>query len=246
MAKNILSTKRLQIDKANANMVVILAVAAFLTVFSLVASRALVSQRGYQGRVIEKKKKALTQLKANNEAAKKLVTSYTAFISTPDNIIGGLPSGTGDRDGDNAKIVLDALPSKYDFPALVSSIEKVLISRNYIINSISGTDDEINQSSSTTPNSTASASENGQTTETSSASATGQSIQPVEMPFEVTVAGNLDSAQGLLDVFQLSIRPIRVFKFSLSGADDKLNIEVSAKSYYQPQKKVTIKLEAVQ
>lgn len=227
MAQKLMSTKRLQINKANANMVIILAVAAFVTIFSLVASRALLNQRSYQSRVIAEKKKALAQLKANNEAAEQLVNSYKAFIATPDNIIGGLPTGTGDRDGDNAKIVLDALPSKYDYPALISSIEKVLTSRNYTIGSITGTDDELNQSV---------AAETGGT----------QTVQPVEMPFDVTVTGNLDSAQGLLDILQLSIRPMNLQKVALNGADATLNIQVTVKSYYQPQKKVNITLKEVQ
>lgn len=198
-----------------------------MTVFSLVASRALLTQRGYQSRVIAEKKKALAQLKANNEAADQLVNSYKAFISTPDNIIGGLPAGSGDRDGDNAKIVLDALPSKYDYPALITSIEKVLTSRNYAIDSITGTDDELNQSA------------------TAEAGAAEQ-LQPIEMPYDVSVAGNLDSVQGLLDVLQLSIRPMHLLKVSLSGADADIKVQVSAKSYYQPQKKVNITLKEVQ
>lgn len=223
MVNKLISSKRLQIDKANASMVVFLAVAAFVAVFSLVASRALLSQRSYQSRVITEKKKALAQLKANNIAADQLVNSYKAFVSAPDNIIGGLPSGSGDRDGDNAKIVLDALPSKYDFPALATSVEKILTARNYKIQSITGIDDELNQSK-----------------------ASEVAIQPVEIPFETTISGNFDAAQGLLDVFQLSIRPIQIVKIEFSGADTTLNVSVTAKSYYQPQKTVKITLKEVQ
>lgn len=222
MANKILSTKRLQIDKANASMVVFLAVAAFVAVFSLIASKALLSQRSYQSRVITEKKKALTQLKANNQAAGQLVNSYKTFISAPENIIGGLPTGSGDRDGDNAKIVLDALPSKYDFPALATSVEKILTARNYKIQSITGIDDELNQSK-----------------------ASEAAIQPVEIPFEASITGNFDAAQGLLDVFQLSIRPIQIVKIEFSGADTTLNVSVTAKTYYQPQKTVKITLKEV-
>ena len=222
MAKKLLSKKRLQIDKANANMVIILAVAAFVTVFSILASKTLLGQRTYQSHVITKKKKALTQLKANNDAASQLVTSYKSFVASPENIIGGSTTGTSDRDGDNAKIVLDALPSVYDFPALATSIEKVLISRNYKIDSINGTDDELNQAQS---NST--------------------EIKPVEMPFDISVSGNLDTAQGILDVFQHSIRPIEVVKIGLVGSDTDLKINISAKSYFQPQKTIKITKEVV-
>ena len=76
----------------------------------MVASRALWSQRGYQSRVISEKEKAVSQLESNIAATNQLAISYNAFVSTPDNVIGGNPNGTGDRDGNNAKIVLDALP----------------------------------------------------------------------------------------------------------------------------------------
>ncbi len=217
MANNPLSSKRLQIDKANASMVAFMAIAAFIAVFSLVASKALLSQRSYQARVITEKKKALTQLKANNQAASELVTSYKTFVSAPENIIAGSISGTGDRDGDNAKIVLDALPSKYDFPALATSVEKILKDKNYAIDTIVGTDDELNQS--------------GQT---------DQATQPVEMPFEATITGNFDSAQGFMDILQRSIRPIQIVKVEFSGADNTLKVHVTAKSFYQPQKTVKI------
>lgn len=224
MAEKAPSTKRLQVDKANARIVLILAVAAFVAVFSLVASRALLSQRSYQAKVIGEKKKALSQLKANNEAAAQLVDAYKVFVASPENIIAGSSTGTGDRDGDNAKIVLDALPSKYDFPALATSLEKVLTDKNYFIDSITGVDDELNQ-------------QNAPTTD----------IKPVEMPFDVSVKGDLETAQGVLDIFRLSIRPIRIVKADFSAeANSGLKTSISAISYYQPQKTIQIKKQVVQ
>src|SRR5690606_10637885 len=117
------------------------------------------------------------------------------FVETPDNVIGGNPSGTGDNDGDNAKIVLDALPSKYDFPALATSLEKILKTRNYQINSISGTDDEVAQSSQTT------------------------ATTPIEMPFELSATGNINTAKDLLVLLERSIRPIQVDTVDISGSN---------------------------
>lgn len=220
MAK--ISAKRMQVDKANATMVGLVAAAAFLVIFSLVASKALLSQRGYQSRVISKKKEALAQLQANNQAASQLVESYKAFVSGSTNIIGGSVTGTGDRDGDNAKIVLDALPSKYDFPALATSLEKIINSKNYKLELISGTDDELNQS------------------------AAGDSSQAVEMPFELTVSGNFDTAQGLLELFQRSIRPIRIVKIDFTAKENIVETHVTGLSYYLPQKTVKIEEQVIQ
>ena len=216
------SKKRILIDKNNATMVIMIAGMAFVTVFSLVASKALLSQRSYQARVIAEKKIALAQLKANNDAASKLVDSYMVFVSPAENIIGGSKDGKGDRDGDNAKIVLDALPSKYDFPALATSVEKILTGLNFKIEGITGTDDEIKQSVASTG-----------------------AVAPVEMPFELSVSGNYETAQALSDVFQRSIRPIKVSRISLDGKDKDLNIVVGAKTYYQPEKVISITTKVV-
>lgn len=222
MAKNPAPTskKRILIDKNNATMVIIISVMAFVTVFSLVASNAILSQRSYQAKVIDEKKKALKQLKTNNEAATKLIAAYKVFVSPSENIIGGSSTGTGERDGDNAKIVLNALPSKYDFPALATSLENILIKQNLNIEGITGIDDEVAQSGTKT-------------------------VEPVEMPFQISVKGTYDGAQALSDIFQRSIRPIVINKISLEGEDSSLNIVIAAKTYYQPEKVINITTKVV-
>lgn len=222
MALN-LSSKRVQIDKANVNIVIAVSVAAFVLVFSLIASKSLLAQRSYQAKVIAKKEVANKQLLDNLKAADSLVSSYKQFVSTPNNVIGGNPVGQGDRDGDNAKIVLDALPSKYDFPALATSLEKILTDQNYKITGITGTDDELNQS------------------------ALKQSSTPVtvEIPFSVAVSGNYASMQNLLQVFERSIRPFKIQTLSFSGKDQELNATVTALTYYQPEKTLNIRTEVV-
>lgn len=215
------SNKRILIDKSNASMVIVVAVVAFITVFSLISSKTLLDQRSYKARVIKEQKKALAQLKANNKAASELEASYKAFISPTENIIGGTVDGTSDKDGDNARIVLDALPSKYDFPALASSLEKILTDQNFKINDISGIDDELKQVIPPAPGAAA-------------------VIAPVEIPFLISVTGSFEAAQGLMDTFQKSIRPIKVSKISLEDKTGVLNIDVNAKTYYQPEKSIKI------
>src|SRR6478672_9562147 len=102
MARITSSTKRSLITKANSTMVITTGVAAFLVVFCLVASKTLLSQANYQNKVIDKKKDAVTQLKANISARDSLVSSYKSFVNTPQNVLGGNPDGTGEQDGDNA------------------------------------------------------------------------------------------------------------------------------------------------
>lgn len=217
MAK-LASTKRLLIDKANNVMVIFVAVASFITVFSLVASRALLSQHAYQGRVTAQKEKAVKQLKANVAAVKDLQTAYQAFIGTPANVLGGNPTGQGDKDGDNAKLILDALPSKYDFPALTNSLEKVLTGQNFKILSIAGTDEEVQQD----------------------ANKTSPNPVPVAMPFSLNIGGSYASMSFLLGTFEKSIRPIQLQTLDLSGTDSDMHAIVIAQTFYQPAKSLTI------
>jgi len=223
MALNVASTKRIQINKANATVVVVTAVSAFIVVFSLVASHALLSQRSYQSRVISKKEKARNQLKTNIDTIKTLVNSYKVFIQTSPNIIGGDPNGEGNKDGNNAQIVLDALPSSYDFPAVTSSLEKILTQNGLSIQSIGGTDDELNQLS---------ASKN-------------TLAQPVPIPFSVTVTGQYAAIQNVIKVFESSIRPINMQSLNLSGTDTALSTTIQAQTYYQPATSLNISSEVV-
>lgn len=217
MARATISKKRIQIDKARANVVLFVAVASFVAVFSLVSSKALLQKRSFETRVITEKEHTLKTLKDNNEAAKQLTTSYKAFNDTPDNLLGGNPHGTGDKDGQNAKLILDALPSQYDFPALTSSIEKMINSQQGSIEAISGTDDSVAQAAVT------------------------DSSKPVEMPFQVDAKSTPDGIQSILGIFGKSIRPMTITKVTLSvEGQGSLRASIFAKSYYQPAKVLQI------
>lgn len=222
MAKLELSTKRLQISKANLYIVTAVSIACFISIFALVASKSLLSQRSYQAKVISQKVEAKQRLQANLKARDTLVSQYKAFVNTDSNIIGGSAAGTSDRDGDNAKIVLDALPSKYDYPALATSLEKLLTMSGLTITNIGGIDDELNQ------------------TVTSSAPT------PIDVPFTVSFDGEPQNTKDFLGVLQRSIRPINVQQITITGNDVKLATNIVAKTYYQPEKTLTIKKEVVQ
>lgn len=218
MAKVTVSGKRLQIDKANSNMFIIVAVAAFVITFSLVAGRALMNTRSYQARVIKEKEIAANQLKANIAASESLVTAYKGFVETSENIIGGNPNGTGERDGDNAKITLDALPSVYDYPALNSSLEKIILAQQLAIQGIEGNDDEVAQGNEDKP------------------------TEPVEMPIQFGVKGDFNKTRNLLTVFERSIRPLKVQGLSFDVPESgTLEVQIDVTSYYQPGK--TLKIE---
>ncbi len=219
MATNPISTKRLAISKANAQMVAVVAIAAFITVFCLVASSAVFSQNRYQARVISAKQKAHNQLVANIDSYNNLATAYKAFDSASTNVIGGNKDGTGDNDGSNSKIILDALPSSYDFPALTSSLEKILTSNNLKVTNITGTDDQLNQQNNTS----------------------STDPQPVNIPFSFTVSNaSYSSVTQLMTKLQESIRPIQIDTLDISGGQNNMTVTVTGHTYFQPAKKVSI------
>lgn len=223
MATNAPSTKRVMIDKANARIVLFVGVAAFIVVFSLVATKTLASQAAYQNRVISKKRAAVNQLKTDIASTTTLKASYDAFVNTPQNVLNGDPSGNGPQDGNNAKIVLDALPSSYDFPGLTTSLDNLLGNQNVKIEGISGTDDEVAQSANTS----------------------SSSPQPVPIPFEVSTLSDYAGVQRVVNAFGKSIRPMQIQTLNITGSNSSLVLSLTAQTYYQPAKSLQINKEVV-
>ncbi len=223
MAKAHLSAKHIQITKSQTVIVASAAIAAFMLVFSIVASKSLIDQISYNNRVISAKKIAVNQLRTNTETADQLVNSYKAFVGTSQNVLGGNPQGTGPRDGDNSKVILNALPSVYDFPALTTSLEKLLTSQQLEIASITGNDDEVAQS----------------------ANEASPNPEAVEIPFELSGTGTYGAVQSTVDVFGKSIRPFKIETIQLSGGQTSMTLSMTAKTYYQPAKNFNITKKVV-
>lgn len=220
-----LSTKRVAIDQSKAQLVIIVAVAAFVTVFCLMASKAVLSQNQYQARVVTAKEKARNQLQTNIETFNDLQKSYNAFNSTATNVIGGNSEGTGDRDGNNSKIILNALPSTYDFPALTSSLEKIFKDRNIQVGSITGVDDQVAQQSNLS----------------------SPEPKAVEIPFTVELTNvSYKSVIEAIDTMQKSIRPIKIDSLEISGGSRSMNAKITAHTYYQPAKGINLKKVVIQ
>lgn len=222
MAESSLSKKAAQLSKTNARMVGIVGAASFIVIFCLVASSSLLSQNKYQSRVAGSKEAAKKQLDANVAAYNMLQNSYNKFNNSDPNVIGGSQKGNGDNDGNNAKIVLNSLPSVYDFPALTSSVEKILKDRSIGFTSITGADDP-----------------NAQNVSGSGSPTT------VKVPFGFTATTNYGSAQSLFDSLEKSIRPMVIDKVDVSGSTGNMAITITAHTYYQPAKEFKIEKKVV-
>ncbi len=220
---NIPSSKRNLIDKANTTVVIFVSVAAFLVIFSLVATKTLVNQANYLNRVIREKRAVKTTLEQNVKAVSTLKNSYQTFVSSPTNALGGSSVGAGERDGNNAKIVLDALPSTYDFPALTTSLDSMLTSQGVKINTISGVDEEVAQSSNQT----------------------SDNPQPIAIPFQIIVASDYDGVKRAVSAFERSIRPYQIKTLDITGNQKELSLSVSAQTYFQPGKSLGTRTKVV-
>jgi len=216
------SKKHALIDKANATTMAAIAATSVVVVFSLVAGRSLLRQYSYQNQVIKQKKLTLMQVTDSSKNVTKLVSSYKAFAGGSVNVLGGSPTGTGPLDGDNPRIVLDALPSKYDFPGLISSLEKLVSSGGYAINSIGGTE------------------EAGAGLELP-----GPNPVLVEVPFPITITADYGGAQRFITTLEASIRPVYITNLSLTGNDASIQLTLKAKTFYQSEKTFDVTNEVV-
>jgi hypothetical protein len=207
------STKHIQIDKANQLVLIAAVVTTLVVVFSIVAANTLVKQMSYQNKVLGLRKDANKQLTANIKSVTALKTSYDSFENSSESVI-----GTADK---NSKIVLDALPSKYDFPALATSLEGLIASSGNTIVNITGKDNE------------------------AKAEQDSANPKPIEIPFDVTTRGNFASSLRLISDMERSIRPFKIISIELSGSDASLETRISAVTYYQPEKKLEVEQKVV-
>lgn len=201
------------ISKDSTKVLIAVSVAVFLFVFCGFAVKSLFSQSLYNNKVISEKEKTRDRLKQNLDTVNKLQQSYEAFVNSPQNILGGAAFGTGPIDGNNAKIVLDALPGDYDYPALSSSFEKILVDGGYSVGSIGGAEDA---SAQKTPAAT---------------------VKPIEIPYDFTFTASLDRTRELLATLERSIRPMHIDRLDVSvNANNELSTSVTLHTYYTQEK----------
>ena len=180
----------------------------------------------YQRRVVNAKHATVNQLKGNIEAANTLTKQYESFNSANPNAIGGksdVPDNATPPDGKNGRIVLDALLMTYYFPALISSLSKLLDMDNISNKNIGGSDQPASYSSEPSSN-----------------------PQPVTIP-QIPLGGSSTYAgiQTLIKDLERSIRPYDVMTLQFSGGEANMSLTLSMNTYYQPAKIITLESKEV-
>jgi hypothetical protein len=201
------------ISKDSTRIVAAVAVSVFIIVFCGFAIKTLFSQSLYHNRVISEKEKTKKQLEDNKKALEELKQSYDAFVNNSENILGGSPSGTGSIDGNNAKIVLDALPGQYDYPALSTSFEKILVDGGYKVDTLGGSED------------------------TSIKAAPTGKAEPITVAYGFTITAPFAQTFTLLQTLERSIRPMNVDRLGIQvEADGGIRTQVTLHTYFTQQK----------
>ena len=227
MKKNSSTNLHAQINKAKSSLVVVVAVATVITVFCLVSTKTLLSQGAYQRHVINLRHQAVKQLNNSITAANQLVTQFNSVFENngPANVIGGKNDSSSSAvppDGDNARIVLDALPSSYDFPGLVSSLSKILLADGIQDPAIGGSDGSATISNAPTSN-----------------------PQPISIDIPVSGTTNYGNMQKLLKDLERSVRPFNITSLQIGGNNTAMTFNIQMHTYFQPPKSLDISSKVV-
>lgn len=217
-----LSTKSVQMNKGQSRLLLTVVVASLISVFCLVSAKNLITRSIYQGKVISARHKSAEQIKTDIRNANTLVAQYKdVFIgNSSQNIIGGQNDQNPfavPPNGDNGRIVIDALPKTYNFPALLTSLQLIMNKNHLGSQSIGGTDQ-----SSTAVN-----------------DPTGNP-QYTNMDVTVSGTGTYSEADSFITDLENSIRPFDVTNLSLSGNESSLVVNLNITTYYQPAKTINI------
>lgn len=202
---NSFSPKRLGIKRANTVIFGAVATAAVVVVVSAVLLNFLWDLRGFNNRVIAERTVARDTLDANLENIEKLETSFLAL----------------EQGEINSQVVLDALPSRYDYPALATSVDKQVEEDGLVLNNIQG-DDLI-------------------------ADAVESDIMPeaVQMPFSINLQGDYEGMVTFIQNLEKTIRPMSIDAIELNGTDDELRAQIRMHTYYQPSVSIEVETETV-
>lgn len=203
MAKQLISTKTQQIEKANSVLFATVVIASIVVSFSLVFVQILWKQGRFNARVISAQEVVRDDLKWNIETIPKLEAELVVLENADD-----LIKGQGDKT--NSQIVLDALPSEYNFPAIATSFDSLAKKSGVKLTTFKG-QDLGDAAPKTSPEPT-----------------------PTEILFDVGVEGSYENIVKFINSLEVSIRPMKVKKLALAGNTGKLTLDLSLSTYYQP------------
>lgn len=193
---SMISTKRLQIEKSKRTIFLSIIIASIIASLSIVTTKFLWDLGRHYTRVIGEKEQARDTLKSNLANAQELKGKFEQFDNASDQI--------------TSQTVLDALPSKYDYPAMVTSIDALAKRSGVSVEALSGED----------------LGDSALTTQTDP--------QAVAMPVTVTAVGTYADLETFITNLHRSIRPFTVKTIEIRGTDQVTKADILIETYYQP------------
>lgn len=212
-----LSTKYSLIKKASSNMFVAIAIASFIVSFSLVTMKFLWDLRGFNNSVESAQEETLDTLNQNIQNFSTLSEDFKVFNDRESTrLVEDADELFGDEKNKDAKlktnstIVLDSLPSKYDFPAIATAMQIVASRAGVQLSGFDGSD-------------------------SIEGSPTSQAVpEPIDIPFNVSIEGTYEAIQRFITLTAVSVRPYYIDSVQFSGSDDALKVTMQMHTIYQP------------
>lgn len=220
--------KRTQIAKANRMMFLWIAIGSVIVGAALVVAIFLAQKLIYNERVLAEKDKTATTLRANND----IVADLEAEIRVLDTntALAFLKSKEEDQ---SVQVILDALPSSANSPALGASLQNKLLAgidgltvESLQIDSVVGVEVLSNES-------------------VQDASATESDSEFNQITFQFSVTGSQEALRSVLLNLERSIRTIDVLSLRIESQESTQLMTVQARAFYEPAKKIELGTKVV-
>lgn len=215
--------KRTQISKANRTMFIWIAASSALVGFAIVISIFLGQKLVFNEKVLIAKNKTVSVLNANNKIVDDLKTNVRVLDTNTD--LAKVKANPSDQ---TIQVILDALPSDANSPALGASLQSKLLAGIPGLTLISLQVDPVQGIESLSTNATTVSGDTSTVTTDN------------EITFRFSVSGNQDSLLQALTNLERSIRTIDVTNLQIQNQGSSQVMTVQGRAFYEPAKTITL------
>jgi len=219
--------KRTQIAQASRMMFIWVAIVSVIVGFAIVATIFLTQKLLFNEKILTQKEKTVATLNANNKVVSELEAQVRALDSNQ-----ALIGNKASPDDQAVQVILDALPSDANSPALGASLQQKLLANiagltveSLQVDPVAGIETATGSASSTT-SSTVNSTEN-------------------QITFRLSVSGDETALKQVLQRLESSIRTIDIQTLTIESQSGKRILTIQARAFYEPAKVVELKDKTV-
>jgi len=221
--------KRQQISNANRTMFMWVAAVSAVVGIAIVGSVLLYQKAAFNERVLGVKDKTVSTLRNNNKVVPELENKIREMNTNK-----ALSEAMAPNQTQPIRVVLDALPSEANSPALGSSLQSKFLNDPALKIESLTVDPVIGVESQTANN-------------VEDASSTAPAAAN-EITFRFSVSADINNANALKDLLQRlerSIRAIDITSLQIEAQSNRLVLSVEGRAFYEPAKTVQLKEETL-